>query len=86
MARGDVTITLSADQALVLSHWLERMEDSADFYRVVDDRAVWSALFAISATLDTDVAAIFAADYADRLAAARLRLGEELGDMDFFSP
>ncbi|MQA82886.1 MAG: hypothetical protein GEV10_31280 [Streptosporangiales bacterium] len=81
-----MTITLSADQALVLSNWLERMENSAEFYRVVDDRAVWSALFAISATLDTNVDAIFAADYTDRLAAARRRLGDELGEMDLSSP
>ena len=76
----DIVIRLSADQALVLSDWLDRVEHTAAFGAVVHDRAVWSALLRISGTLDTSVAVIFASDYKDRLAAARERLLDSLGD------
>jgi hypothetical protein len=76
----DVTIRLSHDQALVLSDWLERVEATEAFGRVVDDRAVWSALFKISGTLETTLPDIFARDYKARLEAARERLIATLGD------
>ncbi|WP_406274702.1 hypothetical protein OH779_39930 [Actinacidiphila glaucinigra] len=74
MAEDSVMITLTGDQALVLSDWLERMEGSDTFDALVDDRAVWSALHRISGTLDTSLVAIFAPDYAERLQAARQRI------------
>ncbi|RKS06988.1 hypothetical protein DFP74_2638 [Nocardiopsis sp. Huas11] len=76
----DVTIRLSQDQALVLSDWLDRAEGGPALDAAIDDRAVWSALHTISGTLDTSLPGIFAADYAGRLAAARERLIETLGD------
>ncbi|MFE3458145.1 hypothetical protein ACFXKD_11410 [Nocardiopsis aegyptia] len=77
----DVTIRLSPDQALVLSDWLDRAEGGPALDAAVDDRAVWSALHTISGTLDTALPAIFASDYAARLAAARGRLLASLGDV-----
>ncbi|MDX3077740.1 hypothetical protein [Streptomyces sp. MI02-7b] len=75
MAEDSVTITLTGDQALVLSDWLERMKGSAAFDSLVGDRAVWSALHRISGTLDKSLVTIFAPDYAERLQAARQRIG-----------
>ncbi|GII63363.1 hypothetical protein Skr01_34480 [Sphaerisporangium krabiense] len=77
-----ITITLSADQALVLSDWLERLEADTALRRVVDDPAVWSALHTIGGTLDKSLTLIFSADYTDRLASARERLIEALGGFD----
>ncbi|BCL18233.1 hypothetical protein GCM10017668_00760 [Streptomyces tuirus] len=39
MADSQVTIKLTSDEALVLSHWLERLQ-MTDLSRVVDDPAV----------------------------------------------
>ncbi|MEU6322334.1 hypothetical protein [Streptomyces sp. NPDC047009] len=69
-----VIITLTDDQALVLSDWLERMEGSEAFNALVDDQAVWAALNRISGTLDKSLVGIFAPDYAERLQAARQRI------------
>lgn len=78
MADEGVTIRLSGDEALVLSHWLERLE-MTDLGRMVDDPAVWAPLHKISGTLDKSLPALFAADYNERLAAARDRLRPEEG-------
>ncbi|MFE2540467.1 hypothetical protein [Actinacidiphila glaucinigra] len=74
MAEDSVMITLTGDQALVLSDWPARMEGSATFNALVADGAVWSALHRISGALDTSLVAIFAPDYAERLQAARQRI------------
>ncbi|WP_333776493.1 hypothetical protein [Streptomyces sp. IBSBF 3136] len=74
MSEDSVIITLSGDEALVLSDWLERMEGSETFNALVDDQAVWAALHRISGTLDKSLVGIFAPDYAERLRAARQRI------------
>lgn len=66
-------IQLSADEALVLSDWLERVQ-MTDLSHLVDDPAVWAPLRRIAGTLDKALPAIFAPDYAERLSAARQRL------------
>lgn len=71
MARDEFIIKLTADEALVLSDWLERVQ-MTDLSHVVDDPAVWG--HKIAGTLDKELPWIFAPDYADRLAAARARL------------
>ncbi|MFE7278582.1 hypothetical protein [Streptomyces sp. NPDC057623] len=73
-------IELTADQALVLSDWLDRVMHQKEFVAVVDDRAVWSPLFSISGSLETQLSAIFEASYGEQLEAARQRLIGELGD------
>ncbi|TXS37756.1 hypothetical protein [Streptomyces sp. OR43] len=73
-------IELSQDQALVLSDWMDRVLHTREFAAQVDDRAVWSALFTISGTLETSLPAIFAVDYGEQLEAARERLLPQLGD------
>jgi len=60
-------IELSDDEALVLSDWLDRIMHRAEFSALVDERAVWSALLRISGTLETNLSAIFSADYSDQL-------------------
>ncbi|MFD4319031.1 hypothetical protein [Streptomyces sp. NPDC058548] len=73
-------IELTDDQALVLSDWMNRVTHREDFSTLVDDRAVWSALFKISGTLETQLSAIFDSSYSERLDAARQRLIGELGE------
>ena len=75
-----VRITLTGDEALVLSDWLDRVMHTKEFARTVDDRAVWSALLRISGTLETSLPVVFDADYTDRLREAQERLLAELGD------
>ncbi|MEU8344793.1 hypothetical protein AB0C74_24090 [Spirillospora sp. NPDC048832] len=83
MERDEFVTRLSADQALVLSDWLQRVQ-MTDLSRIVDDPAVWSPFHKIAGTLDKTLPWIFAPDYAERLAAARDRLLpndlEELAD------
>ncbi|PRX97730.1 hypothetical protein [Allonocardiopsis opalescens] len=76
----DVTLSLTADQALVLSDWLDRAMHTAAFEAAVDDRAVWSPLLSISAALDKRLVMVFDPAYRTRLEQARERLIEELGD------
>ncbi|MBY8876141.1 hypothetical protein K7862_00595 [Streptomyces sp. PLK6-54] len=71
-----MTIKLSRDQAFVLSHWFFEVERSGELDGIVNDRAVWSPLHAISGTLETTLAEIFMPDYDVRLEAARVRLIE----------
>jgi hypothetical protein len=75
-------IKLSRDQALVLSDWLDRMIGTAEFDGLVDrDRAVWSPLYQIAGALETWLVEVFMPDYDDRLAAARQRLLDTLGEV-----
>jgi hypothetical protein len=78
-----VVIALTRDQALVLSDWLFRNMGTERLDSLIDeDRAVWSPIYAISGTLETSLAEVFAADYGQRLARARSRLVATLGDVD----
>ncbi|MCZ4095984.1 MULTISPECIES: hypothetical protein [Streptomyces] len=73
-------IELSDDQALVLFDWISRVLQREDFSLLVDDRAVWSALFRISGTLETQTSTIFDSNYSALLESARQRLIGELGE------
>ncbi|MEU3651502.1 hypothetical protein AB0E67_01430 [Streptomyces sp. NPDC032161] len=75
-----MNIELTDDQALVLSDWMSRVMHREDFSALVDDRAVWSALFRISGALETQLPAVFDSSYSEQLDAARRRLIGELGD------
>lgn len=78
--RRQVELTLTIDQALVLSDWLERVMPRDDFSTFVDDRAVWSPLLKISGTLETNLPEVFDPSYKGLLEQARGRLVSELGD------
>ncbi|MFD9587618.1 hypothetical protein ACFWBM_23365 [Streptomyces sp. NPDC059980] len=71
-----VTIKLTRDEALVLSHWLEKLQ-TTNLSQVVDDPAVWAPIHTIAGTLDKSLPELFASDYAERLEAARQRLRAE---------
>lgn len=76
VADDGVTIKLTSDEALVMSHWLERLE-MTELSELVDDPAVWAPIHKISGTLDKSLVALFAPDYNERLEAARRRLRPE---------
>ncbi|MFC9462164.1 hypothetical protein [Streptomyces sp. NPDC056983] len=76
MSDGQVTIKLTSDEALVLSHWLEKLQ-MTDLSRIVDDPAVWAPIHRIAGTLDKGLPELFAPDYDQRLEAARHRLRPE---------
>ncbi|MFF9364541.1 hypothetical protein [Streptomyces griseoluteus] len=76
MGDSQVTIKLTSDEALVLSHWLERLQ-MTDLSRVVDDPAVWAPIHRIAGMLDKALPELFAPDYDQRLEAARQRLRPE---------
>nr|WP_307781641.1 MULTISPECIES: hypothetical protein [unclassified Streptomyces] len=71
-----MTIKLTSDEALVLSHWLESLQ-MTDLSRVVDDPAVWAPIRRIAGTLVKALSQLFAPDYDQRLEAARQRLRPE---------
>ncbi|MET8581700.1 hypothetical protein ABZX39_12510 [Streptomyces collinus] len=73
MSDSQVTIKLTRDEALVLSHWLERLQ-MTDLSRVVDDPAVWAPIHRIAGTLDNALPELLASDYDQRVEAARQRL------------
>ncbi|XIE79497.1 hypothetical protein AB6O49_18750 [Streptomyces sp. SBR177] len=73
MENPEIIIKLTPDEALVLSDWLEQVQ-MTDLSPLVDDAAVWAPLHRIAGTLDKTLPGIFAADYAERLEAARRRL------------
>lgn len=78
----NVTIKLTHDQALVLSHWLEEVIGTPEFDTIVHrDRAVWSPVHTIAGTLETTLPEVFQPDYTMRVEAARKRLLETLGDL-----
>ncbi|MET9876462.1 hypothetical protein ABZZ36_17780 [Actinacidiphila glaucinigra] len=75
MDEEPVIIKLTRDQAFVLSDWLyEVMMKSDQLSAIVPDKAVWSAVYAISGTLETTLPEIFMPDYVGRLEQARRRL------------
>ncbi|MGQ4712396.1 hypothetical protein ACUN22_01790 [Streptomyces anulatus] len=76
MGDSQITIELTAYEALVLSHWLERLQ-MTDLSRVVDDPAVWAPIHRIAGTLDKALPELFAPDDDRRLEAARQRLRPE---------
>ncbi|MGW8359053.1 hypothetical protein ACWGK1_00540 [Streptomyces wedmorensis] len=76
MSDSQVTIKLTNDEALVLSHWLEELQ-MTDLARVVDDPAVWVPIHRIAGTLDKALPDLFAPNYDQRLEAARQRLRPE---------
>lgn len=76
MGESQVTIKLTSDEALVLSHWLEKLQ-MTDLSRVVDDPAVWAPIHRVAGTLDKAFSGLFAPDYDQRLEAARRRLRPE---------
>ncbi|MFB8140194.1 hypothetical protein [Streptomyces parvus] len=76
MSDSQVTIKLTSDEALVLSHWLEKLQ-ATDLSRVVDDPAVWAPIHRIAGTLDKVLPGLFASDYSQQLEAARQRLRSE---------
>ena len=78
MYNTEITIRLTCDEALVLSDWLERVQ-MTDLSRLVDDPAAWAPIHKIAGTLDKELPWTFAADYAERLDAARHRLRETMG-------
>lgn len=80
MTSKPVQISLTPDEAIVLSDWLDRVMPQQKFAQVVDDRAVWSPLLHISGSLETSLSEIFDPDYREKLEAARERLLEKLGD------
>ncbi|UXY25031.1 hypothetical protein N8I84_42145 (plasmid) [Streptomyces cynarae] len=79
MDNAQITIKLTRDEALVLSDWLERVQ-MTDLSRLVDDEAVWAPIHKLAGTLDKALPAIFAADYSERLEAARRRLRPSADD------
>ncbi|MFJ9054714.1 hypothetical protein [Streptomyces sp. NPDC102409] len=66
MGSSQVTIELTADEALVLSHWLETLQ-LTDLSRVVDDPALWAPIHRIAGTLDKALPELFARDDDRRL-------------------
>ncbi|MFQ6197016.1 hypothetical protein [Streptomyces sp. NPDC000405] len=67
-----MTIKLTSDEALVLSHWLEKLQ-MTELSRVVDDPAVWAPIHRIAGTLDK-MPDLFAPGYDQRLEAVGQRL------------
>ncbi|MFE2357905.1 hypothetical protein [Streptomyces parvulus] len=76
MSDHQVTIKLTSDAALVLSHWLEKLQRT-DLNRVVDDPAVWAPIHRIAGTLEKAPPGLFAPDCDQWLEAARQRLRRE---------
>ncbi|CAL9471424.1 hypothetical protein SUDANB121_02859 [Nocardiopsis dassonvillei] len=76
MRDSQVTIKLTGDEALVLSHWLEELQ-MTDLSDVIKDPAVWAPIHRIAGTLDKTLPELFAPDYKQRLEAARERLRPE---------
>lgn len=71
-----VELRLTADEALVISDWIHRLQDQGV---PLDDEAVWMPLYRIGGTLETTLPEIFSADYRERVHAARMRLLAKLG-------
>jgi hypothetical protein len=77
LARADdeaVIIKLTHDEALVLSDWLCRVEQSDELSALVTDQAAWSPLRTISATLEVTLVEPFMPDCNARVEQARQRL------------
>ncbi|MGQ3551260.1 hypothetical protein [Streptomyces rochei] len=76
MSDSQVTIKLTGDEALVLSHWLEKLQ-MRDLSRVVDDPAVRVPIHRNARMLDKALSELFALDHDQRLETARQRLRPE---------
>lgn len=77
MAKADVLLSLTRDQALVLFEWLTR-EDEAERIPTAhpsEQRVLWD----LQAMLEGALAEPFASNYDEILAAARARLTDEKG-------
>jgi hypothetical protein len=77
---GWLSVTLTHDEALVLSDWLYRRMHEREFAAAVDDRAVWPALWRIAGSLEGKLNEVFAGGYNELLAQARERLVAGMGD------
>jgi hypothetical protein len=66
------SVTLTADEALVLDAFLQRFEQEETL--TISDQAEERALWNLSCLLERELVAPFRADYANLLAAARERL------------
>lgn len=75
-----VQVSLTRDQAIVLSDWLDRVMRQKAFAQFVNDRAVWSPLLRISGSLEASLSEVFDPNYHEGLSEARERLLAELGD------
>ncbi|MFE2812722.1 hypothetical protein ACFXGG_20100 [Streptomyces nigra] len=80
MKNTEIIIKLTSDEALVLSDRLERVQ-MTDLSRLVDDEAVRAPMHRLARTLDKSLTGIFAADYGERLDAARRRLRPASDDL-----
>ncbi|MFG2642328.1 hypothetical protein ACGFYP_15335 [Streptomyces sp. NPDC048370] len=80
MENAEIIIKLTPDEALVLSDWLERVQ-MTELSRLIDEEAVWAPIHRLAGTLDKSLPGIFAADYSERLDAARRRLRPASGDV-----
>jgi hypothetical protein len=81
VADDEFSVSLSKDQAPVLSDWLYHVMGTPAFDNVVDeDPAVWSPLHRIAGTLDKSLVEVFMPDYSGCLRDARERLLDGLGD------
>lgn len=71
MTEEALTLRLSQDEALVLFEWLQRVDDRDDgWVDQAEQRAVWD----LTAALERQLVAPFAADYQAQLDAARGRV------------
>ncbi|APE26234.1 MULTISPECIES: hypothetical protein [Streptomyces] len=77
MDEEPVLIKLTRGQAFVLSDWL--YEVTIESGKLVPDRAVWSAIDAISRPLETTLPEVFMPDYLGRLDQTRQRLLHAMG-------
>lgn len=71
-----VELRLTADEALVMSDWIHRLQDQGI---PLSDEAVWMPLYRIGGTLETMLPEIFDPGYHEQVQAARMRLLEKLG-------
>lgn len=74
MDNHEVTVTLTADEALVLFEWIHRHEDADTLEAITVDQSEVIALWALSAALERGLVPPFQADYAEQLRAAQVRL------------
>ena len=72
-----VTITLGADEALILDALLDPVDDLGPLE--IRDRAELVAVWRLSGAFEKVLVGTFRPDYADRLKAARVRLAEQHG-------
>lgn len=69
---GDVTLTLTRDQAVVLFEWLARCNEEEGFG--IEDPAEQRVLWDLEASLESTLVEPFKPEYEQLLAAARARV------------